>query len=283
MKPHTIELPAVPASSANSLMAPSVPDSLTATASATAAPTPLTATPVPLPSPITSIPAPLPNSVTASPAPSSVTSTRAPHHEPLLKRPFDVGLAGVGLLLSAPVWIVIGVAIKLDDGGPVLYRQERAGRGGRRFKSYKFRSMVPHADATVGLIQAGENDSRVTRVGRFLRATALDELPQLWNILVGDMSFVGPRALLPEEIEVGGNGVPIPLEKIPGYAERHRVRPGLTGVAQVYAARDIPRRNKFRYDALYVRRQSCWLDLKLILASFWITFRGKWEHRGRKV
>ncbi len=111
----------------------------------------------------------------------------------------------------------------------------------------------------------------------------MDELPQLWNIFKGDMSFVGPRALVPEEIEVNGQGKAVPLEKIPGYEARHRVKPGLTGVAQVYAARDIPRRHKFRYDLLYIRRQSFWLDLKLILLSFRITFRGKWEHRGRKL
>jgi len=111
----------------------------------------------------------------------------------------------------------------------------------------------------------------------------MDELPQLWNIFKGDMSFVGPRALVPEEIEVNGLGAAVPLEKIPGYEARHRVRPGLTGVAQVYAARDVPRRHKFRYDLLYIRRQSVWLDLKLILLSFWITFRGRWEHRGRKL
>ena len=115
-----------------------------------------------------------------------------------------------------------------------------------------------------------------------LRATALDELPQLWNIVKGDMSFVGPRALLPEEIEVHGSEELIPLEKIPGYEERCRVRPGLTGLAQIYADRDIPRRSKFRYDLLYIKKQSFWLDLKLIGLSFWITFRGKWEHRGRK-
>ena len=123
----------------------------------------------------------------------------------------------------------------------------------------------------------------MTRTGRLLRATAMDELPQLWNILVGDMSFVGPRALRPEEIEVGGDARPVPLQAIPGYEARHRVAPGLTGLAQIYADRDIPRQHKFRYDLLYIRRQSFLLDLRLILLSFWITFRGRWEHRGDKV
>lgn len=199
------------------------------------------------------------------------------------KRMLDVALSGLGLLASAPLALLIALAIKLEDGGPILYGQERVGRDGRRFRSWKFRSMVPDSDDRFGPLQAGENDRRVTRIGRLLRATALDELPQLWNILKGDMSFVGPRALMPAEIEVNGNGELIPLERIPGYAARHRVRPGLTGLAQVYAPRDIPRRQKFRYDLLYIRRQSFWLDLKLIALSFWITFRGKWESRAQKV
>jgi lipopolysaccharide/colanic/teichoic acid biosynthesis glycosyltransferase len=199
-----------------------------------------------------------------------------------VKRLFDVILASVGLLASAPLWAIISLAIKLEDGGPVFYAQERVGKGGKRFRSWKFRSMVPDSDQRFGPLQAGENDHRVTRVGRVLRATAMDELPQLWNILRGDMSFVGPRALLPEEIEVNGNGELIPLEKIPGYHARHQVRPGLTGLAQVYAPRDIPRRHKFKYDLLYVKKQTFLFDLKLIALSFWITFRGKWEDRGKK-
>jgi lipopolysaccharide/colanic/teichoic acid biosynthesis glycosyltransferase len=198
------------------------------------------------------------------------------------KRLFDLPLAALGLLASAPLWPCVALAIKLDDGGPVFYGQHRVGRGGRAFKSWKFRSMVPDSDERFGPLQARAGDSRVTRVGRVLRATALDELPQLWNIFKGDMSFVGPRALVPEEIEVHGDAALVPLEKIPGYEQRHRVRPGLTGLAQIYADRDIPRRSKFRYDLLYIKKQSFWLDLKLIALSFWITFRGKWEARGQK-
>ncbi len=199
---------------------------------------------------------------------------------PRLKRPFDVVLSGTGLVASAPFWVLIAAAIKLDGGGPVFYGQERVGQAGQRFRSWKFRSMVAGADQQR---QAAAGDARVTRVGRLLRATALDELPQLWNIFVGEMSFVGPRALLPEEIEVHGRGKSVPLEAIPGYEMRHRVRPGLTGVAQVFAPRDVPRRHKFRYDLLYIRRQSFLLDLRLIFLSFWITFRGAWERRGGKL
>lgn len=222
---------------------------------------------------------------------SSRANQTVPVRPPLLKRPLDLFLSGLGLLLSAPLWAVIAIGIKLEDGGPVFYGQERVGQGGKRFRSWKFRSMVPDSDEQFGPLQARDGDSRVTRAGRFLRATALDELPQLWNIFTGDMSFVGPRALVPEEIEVSssrfnvqGSRVndPVPLEKIPGYEERHQVRPGLTGVAQVYAPRDIPRRQKFRLDLLYIRKQSFWLDLKLIALSFWISFRGRWECGGKK-
>lgn len=199
-----------------------------------------------------------------------------------IKRPFDLFLSGIGILLSAPIWVLIALAIKLEDGGPVFYGQERVGQAGRLFTGWKFRSMVEDSDARFGPRQATLDDPRVTGVGRLLRATALDELPQLWNILRGEMSFVGPRALATQEIEVKGNGEPVPLEKIPGYVARHQVRPGLTGVAQIYAARDIRRKHKFKFDLLYIKKQAFWLDVKLIALSFWITFRGKWEERGRK-
>lgn len=201
----------------------------------------------------------------------------------ILKRGIDLALSSVGLLISAPLWALIALLIKLDDGGPIFYAQERVGRGGGRFRSLKFRSMIPDADRRFGPRQADVADARVTRVGRWLRATAMDELPQLWNIARGDMSFVGPRALMPAEIEVNGHGEAVPIEAVPGFRERHRVAPGLTGLAQVYADRDIPRRHKFKYDLVYVRRQSLALDLKLIALSFWITARGKWEHRGSKL
>ena len=202
---------------------------------------------------------------------------------PLAKRALDVSLSGVGLLLSSPLWLALAAAIKLEDGGPVFYSQDRAGEGGRVFKAWKFRSMIPDAEKHVGAVQAIEHDPRVTRMGRLMRATAMDELPQLWNIFTGDMSFVGPRALRPGEIEVLGNGRLEALEDVPGYEHRARVRPGLTGIAQIYAPRDVPRRHKFRYDRLYVARQSFGLDVRLIATSFWITFRGRWETRGSKV
>jgi len=202
---------------------------------------------------------------------------------PLSKRAFDLAVALSGLVASAPLVALIAAAIKLEDGGPVFYGQDRVGEGGRIFRALKFRSMIPDAEAGVGALQAKEHDPRVTSVGRVLRATALDELPQLWNIVRGEMSFVGPRALRPGEIENNGDGEHVEMEAIPGYAERHEVRPGLTGIAQVFAPRDIPRRAKFRYDRLYIERQSFSLDIRLMLLSFWITFRGGWERRGPKV
>jgi len=201
----------------------------------------------------------------------------------MIKRFFDVGLSAIGLIVSAPLWVLFAAAIKLEDGGPIFFPQLRVGLGGQPFRAYKFRSMVPDADRRFGLLQAREDDPRVTRVGRLLRATAMDELPQLWNILVGDMSFVGPRPLVPGEVEIRGDGTLVPLEAIAGYRERHSVRPGLTGLTQVYAARDISRASKFRLDRLYLRRAGLWLDVKLIVLSFWITGRGRWETRAPKV
>jgi lipopolysaccharide/colanic/teichoic acid biosynthesis glycosyltransferase len=142
--------------------------------------------------------------------------------------------------------------------------------------------MAADAERGLGPLQADVDDPRITRVGRVLRATAMDELPQLWNIFRGDMSFVGPRALRPEEIEVDGRGASVPLDAIPGFLQRCTVPPGLTGIAQIYAPRDVSRRQKFRFDLLYIRRRSLRLDICLILLSFWITMRGTWEARERK-
>jgi lipopolysaccharide/colanic/teichoic acid biosynthesis glycosyltransferase len=201
----------------------------------------------------------------------------------MIKRAFDCALAGVGLIVSAPLWALIATAIKMEDGGPIFFRQARVGLGGRVFDALKFRSMVPDAEARTGPVQATENDPRVTRVGRVMRSTAMDELPQLWNIFAGDMSFVGPRPLRPGEVEVRGDGQLVQLNQIPGYAARHSVRPGLTGLTQVYASRDISHTSKFRLDRVYLKRASLCLDLKLILRSFWITGRGDWEKRNRRI
>jgi lipopolysaccharide/colanic/teichoic acid biosynthesis glycosyltransferase len=195
------------------------------------------------------------------------------------KRAIDIAFALAGLTLSAPFWLLIPLAIKIEDRGPAFFRQERSGLGGRVFLALKFRSMRPDAEKG-GALQSTTGDPRVTRIGRVLRATALDELPQLLNILRGDMSAVGPRALRPGEIEARGNGEFERLEDVPGFTVRSAVRPGLTGVAQIYAPRDLPRRAKFRYDRRYILRQSLSLDVRLILLSFWISVSGTWEERG---
>jgi len=203
--------------------------------------------------------------------------------EPWLKRPLDFLLSATMLILSAPVCFPIALAIKLEDRGPVFYRQERWGRGGTRFKAYKFRTMVPNSDQDFGIKPAEESDHRITTVGKFLRAMGLDELPQILNIFLGDMSFVGPRSLAIGEMVTDRNGRVVQYENVPFFWDRLRVRPGLTGVATIYIPKDSPPKRKFRYDLLYIRKQSFWLDLRLIALSFWISFRGKWETRGKKT
>jgi lipopolysaccharide/colanic/teichoic acid biosynthesis glycosyltransferase len=141
--------------------------------------------------------------------------------------------------------------------------------------------MVANSDRDYGVRQATDNDRRVTRVGRVLRAMGLDELPQLLNILRGEMSFVGPRALSIDERDK--DGVPIRYEDTPGFATRLQVRPGLTGLATVYLPKDAPSELKFKTDLEYVQRLSFGLDMQLVILSFWISFRGKWETRSSKV
>ena len=214
-----------------------------------------------------------------------VASQRAPQvsrREYTLKRVMDVALASVGLLVAAPIWLAIAMAVKLEDGGPVFYVQNRWGRHKRPFKVYKFRSMVPDADTKFGAVQASENDPRFTRVGRLLRATSLDELPQLLNIWHGQMSWVGPRALPINERQVKDRDE-VSDDAIEGFDVRCSVRPGLTGIAQIFAPRDVSRRHKFRYDRFYIERQTLWLDVKLILLSCWISLKFRWEDRGEKL
>jgi lipopolysaccharide/colanic/teichoic acid biosynthesis glycosyltransferase len=193
----------------------------------------------------------------------------------MLKRLFDILLSSMGLIGSSPLWLFFSLAVKFEDGGPVFYAQKRMGKNGRIFDALKFRSMIPDAEKKTGAVWASEHDPRVTKVGRILRATAMDELPQLWNIFIGDMSFVGPRAERPELVEQFA-------QKIKNYRERFSVTPGLTGLAQVYGRYDTPPHQKLRYDLLYIKNQSFLLDLKLIFLSFYITFRGKWESRQKK-
>lgn len=215
--------------------------------------------------------------------PSPRNPTVKQRREPWLKRPLDFFLSLIMLVFSTPLLIILAIAIRFEDGGPIFYRQLRWGRFGRKFTVFKFRTMVPDSDKKFGLKQAEENDPRITPVGRILRATGLDELPQLICILLGEMSFVGPRALAIGEIIYDEKRRRVSYENTPGFSERMAVRPGLTSLATVHLHKDASARRKFRYDLYYIRKQSFALDIWLIALSFYISFRGKWETRQRKV
>ncbi|TMA54766.1 MAG: sugar transferase [Deltaproteobacteria bacterium] len=173
------------------------------------------------------------------------------------KRLFDVVLALVLLVPALPPMLLVALGIRLTSGGPVLYTQTRVGKDGRPFTMVKFRTMHAAAERVTGAVLAAENDPRVTWLGRYLRALRLDELPQLWNVLVGDMSFVGPR---PERPEFVGRY----QREIQGYAERLKVRPGLTGYAQVNGEYHTSAPTKLKYDLAYIYNRSLWLDLKIL-------------------
>jgi len=200
-----------------------------------------------------------------------VSAPLAPTAAPvfLAKRLIDIGAAAVGLILSLPVWGLIAVAIRLDDGGPVFFRQWRVGLHGRRFRILKFRTMRPDAEKD-GPKWACEKDPRVTRVGRFLRVTRLDELPQLWNVLKGEMSLVGPRPERPEFVEELA-------AELPMYNLRHLVPPGITGWAQIryrYGSSKEDAKRKLEYDLYYVRHLSLLFDLEIMLRTIPLVMKG---------
>jgi exopolysaccharide biosynthesis polyprenyl glycosylphosphotransferase len=172
------------------------------------------------------------------------------------KRIFDVTLSIILLIISLPISIFIAIVIKVEDGGPIYYIQERVTKDGKRFKMIKFRSMIVDAEK-VGAQPCSDGDSRITRVGRWIRATRLDELPQFINILKGDMSLVGPR---PERVE----HVTKYTEMLPEFSYRLRVKGGLTGYAQVYGKYNTTPYDKLRLDLMYIENQSILLDLKII-------------------
>ncbi|MFQ6099694.1 MAG: sugar transferase [Anaerolineae bacterium] len=192
-----------------------------------------------------------------------------------IKRTFDLLLTLVALPLALPVMALVALAIKLDDGGPVLFQQERIGENGRRFRMLKFRTMVPGAERlqaqVTRLDEKGSpvykvsHDPRVTRVGRFLRRWSLDELPQLFNVLRGEMSLVGPR---PEQVFV--------VEQYePWQRQRLAVPPGMTGWWQVSGRSDLPMHLNTQYDLFYIRNYSLWLDLKILWLTVWAVLRGE--------
>ena len=177
----------------------------------------------------------------------------------IAKRAFDVAFAGVGLLVATPIVAIIALAIILDDGGSILYRQERTATFGDTFQVYKFRSMVEDTGSVEPM--ADEENPYITDVGRWLRQTHLDEIPQLYSILIGDMSVVGPRAVwTDEEIELDA--------ATDDWRKRWFVKPGLTGLAQINDASSTDPDEKLRYDIEYIRRQSFWFDLKIVTRQF---------------
>jgi sugar transferase (PEP-CTERM system associated) len=195
---------------------------------------------------------------------------RASRATRIVKRLVDVILATTGLVLSAPLAAITALLVRLDSPGPVLYRQERVGEHGKIFTLFKFRSM--RADAESGTpIWAKNNDDRVTRVGRFLRTTRLDEIPQLWNVLRGDMSFVGPRPERPFFVDQLAAIIPF-------YLERHAVKPGVTGWAQVkyrYGASIEDAMEKLRYDLYYIKHQSIVFDMTIVVDTVKVILSGK--------
>jgi lipopolysaccharide/colanic/teichoic acid biosynthesis glycosyltransferase len=209
------------------------------------------------------------SSATVATQPVSVAATRltarAPRSGEFLIRLLDIVGSLIILVLALPVMIVAGVLIKVTSAGPVFYKQERVGQGGRLFTLYKFRTMIDNAEKQVGPVWAAPDDHRVTPVGRILRRMRLDELPQLLNILWGDMSLVGPR---PER---------------PFFVERHKalqgvrlaVKPGLTGLAQVRSYYNLKPAHKVRYDYLYIQNRSLLLNISILLQTIPVLFAKK--------
>lgn len=188
-----------------------------------------------------------------------------------LKRCFDILLASFGLIVSSPLFVLISLFIKLESKGPIIFKQERVGRNSKSFNIYKFRSMQQDAEKKTGPTMTFENDHRITMIGKIIRKTRLDELPQLWNILKGDMSFVGPRPERPVFVEKF-------LKHIPYYAQRFAIRPGLTGWAQIrcpYASTIEQTLDKLRYELYYLKNFSLLFDTTIILRTIKVVLFAK--------
>jgi lipopolysaccharide/colanic/teichoic acid biosynthesis glycosyltransferase len=184
-----------------------------------------------------------------------------------LNRAADVALAGLGLVVTSPLLAAAALAIKIEDGGPVLYRQRRVGKDGRDFDVLKLRSMVVGAERHGAGFAVDRGDARITRVGRVLRRTSIDELPQLWNVVRGDMSVIGPRPTLRYQVD--------------RYTERQRrrldVRPGLTGWAQIHGRARLPWEARIELDVWYVEHRSFMVDLKILLRTPLALFGGTYK------
>lgn len=194
-----------------------------------------------------------------------VSSFEIPSEDDIVKRLFDIVISGLGLLVVLPIMIVTAIAIKSDSPGPVFYKQERITKGHRPFNILKFRSMSATAEKDTGPVLASSNDQRVTKVGKFIRATRIDELPQLINVLKGDMSLVGPRPERPFFVDQF-------KKENPYYSLRHHVRAGITGYAQVYGKYSTDFNNKLNFDLLYIKNYSLAFDFKLLFQTVKILF-----------
>lgn len=179
----------------------------------------------------------------------------------VLKRILDIAVAVTALIILSPVMLITAVMIKLDSKGPVLYSQERVGLYGKTFFVHKFRSMKQDAEAKCGPVLAAEGDPRITKFGRFMRATRLDELPQLFNVLKGEMSIVGPRPERPFFVKQF-------IAQKPEYDYRHNVKPGITGLAQIAGKYNTSAYDKLIYDLLYIQDVSVKTDLMIMLQTF---------------
>jgi exopolysaccharide biosynthesis polyprenyl glycosylphosphotransferase len=186
----------------------------------------------------------------------------------IFKRSFDILFSTFGLIVLFPMFLVISLIVKFTSKGTVLYSQERMGIDGKKFKMYKFRSMS--SDATVNTEGwTVKNDSRITPFGRFLRKSSLDEFPQLWNVLLGNMSLVGPRPERPAYVEKF-------REEIPTYMLRHKMKAGMTGWAQINGWRgDTSIEKRIECDIYYIRNWSLWMDVTIIVMTFWRGFINK--------
>jgi lipopolysaccharide/colanic/teichoic acid biosynthesis glycosyltransferase len=176
---------------------------------------------------------------------------------PLVNRTLDVLISVVGLIVTAPITLLIALLIRLEDGGPVFFAQERVGKDGLRFRALKFRSMIQNAELQGLGLAVAANDDRITRIGKFIRATSIDELPQLWNVLRGEMSIVGPRPTVQNQVD-----------RYTDFQRRRlEVKPGLTGWAQVNGRNSIPWEKRIELDVWYVDHRSLWLDALIVLRT----------------
>ncbi|CEN89678.1 sugar transferase [Paraclostridium sordellii] len=186
----------------------------------------------------------------------------------ILKRILDIISSLLGLIVAIPIILVIAIIIKIEDNGPVFYSQQRLGKDEKNFFVYKLRSMRVDAEKYGGVQWAQKDDPRITKIGKFIRKTRIDEIPQLFNILKGDMSLIGPRPERPE-LTYKFN------KEIPGFIDRLVIKPGLTGLAQVNGGYDISPEEKLKWDIIYIKNRNIFLDISIIFKTIGVVFTGE--------